>query len=54
MKQFIVEVPEGITRCKDCPFDLKDNVCLYLSENNHCEKYDFSELHVKEIENERH
>lgn len=53
MKQFILEVEEGITKCCECPFDKHDNMCLFLSENNHCERYNFNTANIEEY-NERH
>ena len=48
MKKFLIEVPEGITKCSECPFDKYENVCLFLSENDHCERYDFNQINIEE------
>lgn len=55
-KKFILEVQEGCTECKKCPFYLNDNhrhICDYLKENNICENYDFNQINVEEL-NERY
>ena len=54
MKNFKLEVPEGHTLCLNCPFNhftdieqtSKVDVCKWLVENNICEKYDFTKLHL--------
>lgn len=52
MKKFIIEVPEGITKCHKCPFE-KENLCNYLSENDYCNQYDFNELNIEEYNKSR-
>ena len=50
--KFIINVPEGNTcDCEDCPFIKNENVCQYLGENKICDKYNFAELHLEEINN---
>lgn len=54
MKNFILEVPEGQTHCLHCPFNSfldpqatsKLDVCKWLAENDICEEYDFTKLHL--------
>lgn len=50
MKNFRLEVPEGKTDCRLCPFCMSTTntefVCKWLSENSICEKYDFTKLHL--------
>lgn len=41
-KKFILEVPEGVTSCDQCPFIQNKDICLFLSENNICNVYNFS------------
>lgn len=51
MKQFILEVPEGITGCSnECTFFNNQNVCDYLCENGLCNQYDFKHLNIKECD----
>ena len=48
--KFIIDVPEGNTEdCNKCPFLLNEHVCKYLNENNKCNIYDFTKLHIEEI-----
>lgn len=58
MKTFKIEVPEGITKCLNCPFNhftdkemtTKLDICRYLCENDICEKYDFTKMHLYDLE----
>lgn len=46
----IIDVPEGNTEdCNKCPFLLNEDVCKYLNENSKCNVYDFTKLHIGEI-----
>lgn len=48
--KFIIDVTEGNTEdCNKCPFLLNEDVCKYLNENSICNKYDFTKLHIEEI-----
>lgn len=48
--KFIINVPKGITEdCNTCPFNRNKDVCLYLHENDICNNYDFTNLHIEEI-----
>ena len=48
--KFIIDVSEGNTEdCNKCPFLLNEDVCKYLNENNKCNIYDFTKLHIEEI-----
>ena len=50
--KFIIDVTEGITEdCIQCPFNRNKDVCLYLKENDLCNVYDFTKLHIEEYEN---
>ena len=50
--KFIIDVPEGNTEdCIKCPFTFNEDVCKYLNENGICSKYDFTKLHIEEINN---
>lgn len=53
MKNFRLEVPEGRTdNCELCPFytpndwENRKYVCQWLVENDICNKYDFTKLHL--------
>ena len=46
--KFIIDVPEGCTACKGCPFYQNDNVCDWLAKNHYCTNYDFQNLHIEE------
>lgn len=55
MKQFILEVEEGKSKCEKCPFSTRDDffhICSYLYENSICDKYDFNKINIEEY-NER-
>ena len=52
MKKFIIEVPEGITKCHNCFFE-KESTCKYLSENDFCDHYDFNKLTIEEYNENR-
>lgn len=48
--KFIIDVPEGNTpSCKNCPFNENGYVCDYIGGNGICAKYDFTKLHIEEI-----
>ena len=48
--KFIIDVPEGNTEhCSSCPFITNKCVCQYLGSNKICDKYDFTKLHIEEI-----
>ncbi len=48
--KFIIDVPEGNTEdCNKCPFLLNEDVCKYLNENGICGSYDFTKLHLEEL-----
>lgn len=57
MKNFKLEVPEGTTLCLCCPFNhytdkektTKLDICQYLCENDICEKYDFTKMHLWDL-----
>lgn len=50
MKEFLIQVPEGQTKCLCCPFNNTNKpVCEYLLENKLCTQYDFSHLHIWNI-----
>ena len=54
MKNFRLEVPEGQTDCRLCPFYTSninfttntEFVCKWLAENDICNKYDFTKFHL--------
>ena len=52
MKNFRLEVPEGRTDCKLCPFytpndwENRKDVSQWLVENDICNKYDFTKFHL--------
>ena len=52
MKNFRLEVPEGQTDCRLCPFytsndwENRKDVCQWLAENDICNKYDFTKFHL--------
>ena len=50
MKKFIIEIPEGTTSCNQCPFWRNYDVCTYLSENKHCDNYNFETTYLWELE----
>ena len=48
--KFIIDVPEGETPyCENCPFEKNKDVCDYIEENGICGKYDFTKLHIEEL-----
>lgn len=49
MKEFKLQVPDGLTKCNNCPFINNISICLFLRENEYCIKYDFSKAHLWEI-----
>lgn len=48
--KFIINVPEGNTGCKICPWINNGFVCQYCDENKLCNKLDFSKLHIEDYE----
>ena len=46
--KFIIDVPEGCTACKGCPFDVMNNICEWLTENHYCSHYDFQNMNIEE------
>ena len=49
MKQFLIEVPEGITEdCIQCPFNRNKDVCLYFKDTNLCNEYNLTKLNIEE------
>lgn len=48
--KFIIDVPEGITdSCIQCPFNRNRDVYLYFKENDLCNEYDLTKLHIEEL-----
>ena len=53
IKKFIIEVEEGRTECKNCPFD-KYGYCLVIHmELYDCYKYNLATMQIKELEEEK-
>ena len=50
MKKFVIEVPEGTTRCGQCPFWRNYDVCTFLSENKYCDTCNFEATHIWDLE----
>lgn len=48
--KFIIDVPQGYTRCNECPFTSNYDVCYYCAENRICTTLDFTKLHIEEYE----
>lgn len=47
-KLFELEVPEGNTSCRNCPFVNKKYNCLYLLETKLCSQYDFTQAKISQ------
>ena len=51
-KKFIIEVEEGITECKNCPFNEAPdcNGTNWIERFIGCSKYDFATMKITEME----
>ena len=50
-KKFIIEVEEGRTMCKDCPFnEYRCSKLGYIDAEMDCLKYDLATMKIKEYE----
>ena len=53
-KKFIIEIENGITKCKDCEFcDVANCPVFYSDEILDCNKYNLATMKIKKLEKEK-
>lgn len=51
-KKFLIEVEEGMTLCKDCPYKIENAACNcpFRMKVSQCRKYNLATMKIKEYE----